>query len=559
MLNIFIFLTFYFLVIFSTLGIGYFVTSFSKNKIILNNLGYVGLIGILSLIIISYFSNLFVSHNYVFNALILIIGLFFFILQTVRNKNHSINRQLKFVLLIFAILFVGIMMNKTHDDFQYYHFPYIYYLTQSDLHIGIGNFNHGFRTSSSIFYLNSLFYLPFIKYYLFQAGAILIMGFSNLIILKKIEDETIEKKEFNSLCYLSLLIFIFINIFFYRIQEHGTDRSAQILVFIFFIELLSFRISKIIINDIFSKIIIILTLIISLKAFYILYLIFLIPIGVYLLKKKQLNLFNFFYKNFFLYLFTAVIFFITLTSFFNTGCLIYPLSNTCFENLSWSIPLSEVIHMNDWYEQWSKAGAGPNFQIENPEAYIEKFNWVNHWIEYYFFNKVFDFLAGILFISLIFILILFSKKIKKLEKKFFYFDYYIILLILLFEWFYNHPALRYGGYCLIALLIFYPLSNFLVIFNNSKKKLKKTFLFLLFLTVLIFIGRNVDRLMDERIIYNYKPEKNVFYKVGKNHFRIDKQFKKLIDEYKKCLNKINQCEPKEIKVKMFLNKYIFLN
>ena len=290
MLNIFIFLTFYFLIIFSTLGIGYFVTSFSKNKIILNNLGYVGLIGILSLIIISYFSNLFVSHNYVFNALILIIGLFFFILQTVRNKNHSINRQLKFVLLIFAILFVGIMMNKTHDDFQYYHFPYIYYLTQSDLHIGIGNFNHGFRTSSSIFYLNSLFYLPFIKYYLFQAGAILIMGFSNLIILKKIEDETIEKKEFNSLCYLSLLIFIFINIFFYRIQEHGTDRSAQILVFIFFIELLSFRISKIIINDIFSKIIIILTLIISLKAFYILYLIFLISIGVYLLKKKTIKL-----------------------------------------------------------------------------------------------------------------------------------------------------------------------------------------------------------------------------------------------------------------------------
>ena len=421
MLNIFIFLTFYFLIIFSTLGIGYFVTSFSKNKIILNNLGYVGLIGILSLIIISYFSNLFVSHNYVFNALILIIGLFFFILQTVRNKNHSINRQLKFVLLIFAILFVGIMMNKTHDDFQYYHFPYIYYLTQSDLHIGIGNFNHGFRTSSSIFYLNSLFYLPFIKYYLFQAGAILIMGFSNLIILKKIEDETIEKKEFNSLCYLSLLIFIFINIFFYRIQEHGTDRSAQILVFIFFIELLSFRISKIIINDIFSKIIIILTLIISLKAFYILYLIFLIPIGVYLLKKKQLNLFNFFYKNFFIYLFTAVIFFITLTSFFNTGCLIYPLSNTCFENLSWSIPLSEVIHMNDWYEQWSKAGAGPNFQIENPEVYIEKFNWVNHWIDYYFFNKVFDFLAGILFISLIFILILFSKKKKKIRKKIFLF------------------------------------------------------------------------------------------------------------------------------------------
>ena len=74
-------------------------------------------------------------------------------------------------------------MHKTHDDFPYYHFPYTYYLTQSDIHIGVGNFGHGFRTSSSIFYLNSLFYLPLVKYYLFQLGAILLMGFSNLILL----------------------------------------------------------------------------------------------------------------------------------------------------------------------------------------------------------------------------------------------------------------------------------------------------------------------------------------------------------------------------------------
>ena len=60
--------------------------------------------------------------------------------------------------------------------------------------------------------------------------------------------------------------------------------------------------------------------------------------------------------------------------------------------------------MNNWYEQWSKAGAGPNFRVENPELYIKKFNWVNHWLEYYFFNKVSDFLFGIFFVVLVFIL-----------------------------------------------------------------------------------------------------------------------------------------------------------
>ena len=44
---------------------------------------------------------------------------------------------------------------------------------------------------------------------------------------------------------LALLSFIFINIFFYRISEHGTDRSAQILFFYYsFIYLKYLKIKK---------------------------------------------------------------------------------------------------------------------------------------------------------------------------------------------------------------------------------------------------------------------------------------------------------------------------
>ena len=41
--------------------------------------------------------------------------------------------------------------------------------------------------------------------------------------------------------FFSLLVLTFINVVFYRIGEHGTDRSAQILlflVFLLFIEIL---------------------------------------------------------------------------------------------------------------------------------------------------------------------------------------------------------------------------------------------------------------------------------------------------------------------------------
>ena len=80
-----------------------------------------------------------------------------------------------------------------------------------------------FRTPSSIFYLNSLFYLPYLDYYLYHMGAILILGFSNIILVSNIK-KYLDKKENNQFFFLNLIAFIFINVFFYRIAEHGTDR-----------------------------------------------------------------------------------------------------------------------------------------------------------------------------------------------------------------------------------------------------------------------------------------------------------------------------------------------
>ena len=61
-----------------------------------------------------------------------------------------------------------------------------------------------------------------------------------------------------------------------------------------------------------------------------------------------------------------------------------------------------VIKMKEWYELWSKGGAGPNFRIDNPEEYIKNFNWISNWIDIYFFNKVSDFILGIILLICIF-------------------------------------------------------------------------------------------------------------------------------------------------------------
>ena len=88
--------------------------------------------------------------------------------------------------------------------------------------------------------------------------------------------------------------------------------------------------------------------------------------------------------------------------------------------------------MNLWYEQWSKAGAGPNFRIENPEIYILKFNWVPNWFEMYFFTKVSDNIFVIILVSLITYLILSFKNKRQNNYKYKYLLFYILLDHLIF-------------------------------------------------------------------------------------------------------------------------------
>ena len=87
--------------------------------------------------------------------------------------------------------------------------------------------------------------------------------------------------------YFISFVFLFINIFFYRIGEHGTDRSAQVLIFLLILELLIFLNIKINFKNQISILAILISLIVSLKAFYLIYFVFIIVIIDYLLREKK--------------------------------------------------------------------------------------------------------------------------------------------------------------------------------------------------------------------------------------------------------------------------------
>ena len=558
-INFYTFFVFYSFIICSILGYGFFITNTVGNSVSFKNIGYIGLTAIFFFTIYSYFTSLFIKHGSYHNIIFLGLGFIFFIIKFKDFIKFSKN-DLYITLGIFIYLIVGLFIYKAHDDFLYYHFQYSYYLTQQPTVIGIGNFGLGLRTPSSLFYLNSLFYLPIIKYYTFQITPVLILGFSNLILITKIKND-LKNNKYNFLTIYNLLVFIFINIFFYRISEHGTDKSAQILILILISEILLMINFKGIIEKSISKLFILIGLIIAFKAFYILYglLFFVIIYHLFKIKKDFLSIFNVLIKNYF---FLSFIFLLILLLFHNlliSGCLIYPVSITCFDNNLWSIKIDEVKDLNNWYEQWAKGGAGPNFRVDDPILYIKDFNWVSNWIDIYFFNKVSDFLLGISVLLLIsFFVLKSSEKISQKKKKINLLVFFILILLL--EWFYNHPALRYGGYCLIVSLIFIYFSIFMEKYQVQINLISKKFYFLIFVTILIFIFRNYERVKFEKEFYSYKPLKNFYFKIEEKSFNLQNNLEELISNYEVCKNNDINCQftiDGNIHVEKKYGKYIF--
>ena len=493
MFDIVIFISAYLFLLFSILGFGIFFYRLSFEK--LDDLShensiYIGFYGLFFVTLISLFTSLFLSHNLLHNSLLHIFGVFYFLTIKIKNKKEFS----KIIFFISIIVFSALLISKTHDDFSYYHFPFTKYLTENKIIFGMGNINHGYNLLSSLFFLNSTFYLPLIGYYSFHYSTVFFLIFFNFFIFKEI----LSSKNEDLIKFLFILAFSFFNLSFNRIAEYGTDKPGQLLISILVIKLIQivlFNKEK----EKISKIIFLLPLLaycISLKTYFLPYII--LGLIIFTLKpdviKSLKSIFN--SKSFIFFSLILIIYF--FHHFVSTGCIISPLAATCFEDqFSWA--RKDMIKLSIWVEQWSKAGAGPNFRVENVQDYIKNFNWVSNWAEKYFYIKVLDQLA-ILFSSIIVLFLIFKdfkfnqKNRIKLDKKLIFF--YILILIIFLTWFSKHPTLRYGGYAIVFLIISVPAC---VIISNFKNRIffNKRLKFFIIFVIIVFNFKNINRIGKE--------------------------------------------------------------
>ena len=169
-----------------------------------------------------------------------------------------------------------------------------------------------------------------------------------------------------------------------------------------------------------------------------------------------------------------------------------------------------------------------------------------------------DFILGLFFLISIVLLLFkenfFNTRLNKINVG--TYIIYLIIFILGLEWFYNRPSLRYGGYHILPLLFFIPISVKLASSDISIKKYTKIILILICITISTFIGRNINRIVKEVQVYDYKPFKKTFYFINEDHFRIQGYMDKIIKKHDDCAVIVNNCDSN---MKVIMGKIIFTN
>ena len=492
---LFFFIVVSFFIFISTIGYGFAFTKFLAFNKLRPNYGLTGIIGLFFLSVLSSYSHLFLSHNYLHNIILIFFGLFLFFFY---NSNTL---KFKYLIYIFLLLFIFLIISKTNEDFGYYHLPNSLQFAQQKLQFGLGNLNHGFKHISSLFQLMSIHYLPIFEFKLFNLVNYLFFIFLILFILQELYSKKNNNHNISNI-FLSLILVLFL-VKFARLAEYGSDLSGQIVlsVYIFYIfeYLYNQRLNDEEKLEYIKIILLLLCFATTIKFISIIYGFFLIliltPKKIYELLKKK----NFFYSSFII---ASSIIFLFL-NFSSTGCFVYPVIITCFSNtFNWAIDYETINYLKNHYELWAKAGLGPNIQVPEKELYVKSFNWVKHWYYTYFIGKFSDYILVIILITISYFILFNRKLFRKIQnyknenKQHIY--YFLSTIIVFSFWFLNFPTLRYAGYLIVFILTIFPFMIFFskkVVLINPINLRKISLIFLI--SFFIFLSKNVVRINSE--------------------------------------------------------------
>ena len=459
---------------------------------------FIFLLGYIFLGIIALIFHFFISINIWVSSFILFFGifLFFFKYQKIKFFFHIP------LIVIFSTLLIG---NSNHPiDANLYHHPYVSYLKLEKIIFGIANIHSRFGHTSFLQFVQSVTTNDFLTIYSIS-NLNIIFYYLFIIFCAKL----IFKKKTNSyVLVLTSLISSFVLIKLARYREFGNDLIPLLVASYFLIQLFIMNSNKLINNGInlikYSPMFLFFML--SHKITYIL------STFIFISALNKRNFIEYFQIKKNLIILTISVIFILiwlLKNLFETSCLIYPVVQTCLENLKWTLngeadPKFAMINAEAWAKGWIDKPDSYEITIE---MYTASFNWLNVWFSKHFL-KILEIISPLI-ITIIFIKIIIKnssrmiidKKSLKNFQKFLYKIFFLNFIGLTF-WFLNAPTFRFGSFYVIILIItLYIMYDFKKIYNISEN-IKSRFKYIFILSIIIFFFKNVDR--------NINSENNFF-------------------------------------------------
>lgn len=482
------------------------------------SLAYFGLVGIITLSILSFILNLFIPLNEIasnFIYIFLILNLF--ILKNISHKKifNFIKKTSLFVILNVLILSYS---NYYDPDGGWYHLPFSRIINDYKIIIGSVSLHPMFGSHSILQYLAASFHNSLTTF----NGVLYVNALIGTFSLFYLFQKYLSEKNFN----LKIFLFIALSLFFIemnRVSEYGNDTPAHLFFIITIFLTTNFLKSENLKENRFKEI-----CLFSIFTFFIkplLIFILFIPFWIFLKKKLFTKL------NFYPFFSMIILVFWMLKNVLLSGCLIYPIKQTCFENLSWyssnpefviaaenSSQFSEL-HSKGWknFDKNIKFFNNYDFEKEEKEKYLRSFNWLKTYLEdgyYYNITKKIDYL--LIYLSLILIIFIFLSKIKNTKKngssiqslkeeKFIYFFNLVFLTIFIAKF----PDGRYGlsFIFLFIYFIFIHSLNFLNLKLNFSL-IKKVSNFALIFLFVIFVSKNMNRILQKKESLLPHPEIN---------------------------------------------------
>ena len=461
---------------------------------------------IFGIIYISFFS-LIINFFFPLSKGVNTIFLFLITLLAIINYKEILSRRNFKYFIIIGLINIFLILGSHHNrpDALIYHLPFIATLNEEKIIFGLNNINYRFGHTSIIQYLSAIS-----NNYIFGINGIslyLPVAFSSLSYFFFKE---IFKNKNELLGILSLFLLCAILLKLNRVSEYGNDYWAHFYFIIgFYLILKTFKKGKFYYSD-FFQISLILCFAFLNKIFFLISLIFL---AYTIIKFKKFH-FIINKKNIFIFIFLLSF---LLKNIINTGCLIYPISITCFDELSWTAKKGDYGYAEDVKidsEAWSKDW--PNYYKQNvnkisQSEYISDFIWFDTWKKNHLLiilKKIFPIILIMVFIFLI---------LNKSKNKELIFNKFLIIIsfLLLLIWFLKFPLYRFG---LSILLIFLTCSFFYFLQNLNIKIFKKKYLILLVTCCVVVasfqnfkkIIKNSDNLIPK--IYAYQNNQKIFLK-----------------------------------------------